>query len=98
MNDYVWEPVESSHVLALGYSPLGEFTYSTGDALVPVESEKVVRLYVAFKDGGVYDYGCVTETTFHQLRAATSVGKTLNLLYPNMQFERVGQIDPEKLA
>lgn len=92
---YVWEPVESSHVAALGYSDMGHFIYHS--EVNTLSNERVVRLYVAFKNGGVYDYGCVTETTFHQLRSAHSVGKALNMLYPNQQFEKVGQIDPDKL-
>lgn len=95
MTDYVWEPVESSHVLALGYSDVGHFIYhAAGNTL---SNERVVRLYVAYKDGGVYEFPLITWTTFEQLVAAHSVGKALHLLFPARDFKRVGQLAPEKL-
>jgi hypothetical protein len=95
VQSYDWVPVESSHVAAVGFEAYSVSITSKSTSAVEV----IGRLYVAYKNGDVYGFPRVTRHTYETIYSAQSVGRALNLLFPQHTTprEKLGHIDPERL-
>lgn len=88
MIEFDWQPVESSNVEALcwvdeGYIPQRD----EGDP----GTIRIGTLYVAFKNGSVYEYPNTLECVYKAVLGARSVGGTFNTLVRRDRGHRIGQ-------
>lgn len=89
LKDYEWELVQSSHIRALYFDPSGQIPCD-------IPAFEYGYLYVAFKNGNIYQYAGISRSNYRAILTAESIGSALyNLVTIVQEGTLVDRMDLE---